>query len=199
MDKINKVLNFNNITIRNKLLAAYILTTFIPMVFLGFYFTFNMKEIAMQNAIIETSNKTDRVKKRIEELFKTVLDVSDSLSSDEKTINIINTLYPTPWDVVEAYFEYKKYNNVDKILYRYSNELQNISFLSENHTLMNGPYIVKVDENFRDRHSYIDSFKTDKNVWWSFITSVNTVTNAHSIALLRRIIHNNKTLAVMIL
>lgn len=80
MDKINKVLNFNNITIRNKLLAAYILTTFIPMVFLGFYFTFNMKEIAMQNAIIETSNKTDRVKKRIEELFKTVLDVSDSLS-----------------------------------------------------------------------------------------------------------------------
>lgn len=101
--------------------------------------------------------------------------------------------------MVEAYFEYKKYNNVDKILYRYSNELQNISFLSENHTLMNGPYIVKVDENFRDRHSYIDSFKTDKNVWWSFITSVNTVTNAHSIALLRRIIHNNKTLAVMIL
>ena len=66
--------------------------------------------------------------------------------------------------MVEAYFEYKKYNNVDKILYRYSNELQNISFLSENHTLMNGPYIVKVDENFRDRHSYIDSFKTDKNV-----------------------------------
>ncbi|MFC5467682.1 sensor histidine kinase [Cohnella suwonensis] len=123
----------NNLKLRTKLFLSFIAVVFVPVLIVGVLLTNELRNMALGNAMDQTSTNVQRVKARTAELMNVAYDSSYRLANDERLETVTNRRYETTYDVVQAYREYNDFKE-NRRLY---NEISNIRFYMDNPTLLN--------------------------------------------------------------
>ncbi|SDZ19066.1 two-component system, sensor histidine kinase YesM [Evansella caseinilytica] len=124
---------FNDMKIRNKLVFSFIVVVIIPVLIVGIFLTYELRQMALDNAIEQTNNDVDRIKKRTAEFLAAPIYVADNALFDQRLKELVNTDYESIFEVVAAY---KNYTDFDSII-RYYQEITNIRFYIDNPSMLN--------------------------------------------------------------
>lgn len=123
---------FNNLKLRTKLFLSFIVVVFIPVLIVGIFLTNELRNMALENAMDQTSTNVQRVKARTQELLNVAYDSSYRMANDERLATVSNKRYETVYEVVQAYREYQVFNE-NRMLYK---EISNLRFYMDNPTML---------------------------------------------------------------
>ncbi|MCR2802490.1 sensor histidine kinase [Paenibacillus soyae] len=154
----------NNLKLRHKLIASYILVVMIPVMIIGGVVVGYFRAQAMDRAIEQAINNVEKTKTQLTNMLRIPLEVSDKLLLDTGLERVATTRYES---VLELTKEYRAYEGF-KTFFKFYRELSGIRFYYENPTLINNLELIPVDEEIRDRHWYQQA-KASKNVNWYYI------------------------------
>lgn len=173
----------NDMKIRNKLILAFLLVVLVPVTFVGVLLTSEFKQAALNNAVRETDNSVERIKKLSTDILKIPTEISSSLLNDTRLIDLVNTRYETVYSVVKAYGEYQ---DIHKYLQSYSGLLSNIRLYVDNPTLVANWCYIQPDEKTVKSFWYTGAFKARDKIGWYYIED-ETKSNEKFLSLVRRI------------
>lgn len=122
----------NNLKLRTKLFLSFIVVVFIPVLIVGIFLTNELRNMALENAMDQTSTNVQRVKARTQELLNVAFDSSYRMANDERLATVSNKRYETVYEVVQAYREYQVFNE-NRMLYK---EISNLRFYMDNPTML---------------------------------------------------------------
>ncbi|MBM7837262.1 two-component system sensor histidine kinase YesM [Alkalihalobacillus xiaoxiensis] len=186
----------NSMTLRNKLIAAFILVVFVPVLIVGIFLTSELQQMALDNAVDDASSDMTRIKARLTEALVPSVYVSNSLFVDQRLKEVAETTYETTYDVVEAY---KNYTYLEDQV-RYYPEIENIRLYVQNETMLNNWRFIPVKETSEIVQTswYQDALKHNGLMNWSTIQSTEDHSDAFSVS---RVIHfaGTQTHAVLVI
>jgi two-component system sensor histidine kinase YesM len=188
------VLMMNNINIKRKLIISYLLVVFIPVLLIGIFLTYSLRQMAMNHATQQSINNVDKIKKRTEEVLKIPTDISSKIYSDKKLKSLVRSEYGSTLEVVMAYNDYTDFTD-DMRLY---NELSGIRFYSENQTLLNNWSIFKIDLETIDSPWFIDGLKNRGKIAWDYIPDATRQNNFY-LSLSREIFYDDMSFCGMLI
>jgi two-component system, sensor histidine kinase YesM len=163
---INRVLNrFNDISTRNKLLLSYVLLVFIPVIIVGIILTSGMKDMALNQSIAEAKTNVERLEKNISDILTIPTDFSNTLFADNILESIISTRYSRTIDVVEAYWQYTKFDDYLR-LYNY---IDSIMLYTENETIIENWRFMKITADIKASPWYKDAIVRKGMISWDYI------------------------------
>ncbi|MEK3881813.1 histidine kinase [Paenibacillus sp. PL2-23] len=154
----------NNLKLKHKLIASYILIVLIPVMMVGGVVVGYFREQAMDRAIQQATNNVDKIKSQLDNMLRIPLDVTDTLLLDKTMEAMATTRYESVLELTKAYRSYDGFKTFFK-LYR---EIGGIRFYYENPTLINNLELIPVDEEIKSRYWY-QKAKASKSVNWYFI------------------------------
>lgn len=174
----------NNISIRNKLILAFIIVVLIPTFFVGLLITFRFRQAAIDNAIVETDNSVKRVNKIAADMLRTPMEISGSLLFDTRLEKLLNTKYET---VVDAVIAYREYERIREYMTAYNRQIVNIKIYINNPTLVNNWVYIVPDENIKSSFWYKNTLNAKGGlIGWYYIED-ETKGNEKFLSLVRRI------------
>ncbi|ADU29461.1 cache domain-containing sensor histidine kinase [Evansella cellulosilytica] len=133
----------NDMKVRNKLVFSFILVVFVPILIVGVILTSELRQMALNNAIDQTTSDMTRIKTRISDALFPSVYVSNALLVDHRLNDLVNRTYDSTYDVVEAYRNFHIFDsNV-----RYYNEINDIRFYVKNDTMLNNWRIIPVNNH----------------------------------------------------
>lgn len=162
-----------NMKIRNKLIIAYVISTLIPILILGTVLTYRIRNMSINRAITEANTNNDRVKVRLDELLRTVTDVSDRIYLDKQLQEIVTKRYKSTWEVVEAYSGYKEFDD----LLRSYKEIKSIRFYADNETLLNNSQIINATPDIASQAWYVKTVENNGRLLWQYVEDKNSHEN----------------------
>ncbi|RIX52647.1 sensor histidine kinase [Paenibacillus nanensis] len=154
----------NNLKLKHKLIASYILIVMIPVLIVGGVVVGYFRAQAMDRAIEQATNNVEKIKTQMGDMLQIPLDISDTLLLDESLEIIATTRYESVLELTSAYRSYEGFQQYFK-LYR---EIGGMRFYYENPTLINNLELIPVDERVADSYWYKQA-KTSKSVRWYYI------------------------------
>ncbi|NBD26948.1 HAMP domain-containing protein [Paenibacillus sp. T1] len=123
----------NDLKLRTKLVLSFIFVAFVPVLIVGAFLTGELKNMALKNALEQTANNVERVKKRTGEVINVSYDISYRMSNDSRLETLANRHYESVYEVVKAYKEYPDIKDYIR-LYK---DISNIRLYVNNQTLLN--------------------------------------------------------------
>lgn len=154
----------NNLKLKHKLIASYILIVMIPVMIIGGVLVGYFRVQAMDRAIDQATNNVEKIKTQMANMLRMPLDVSDTLLLDKTMEKMATTRYESVLELTKAYRAYEGFRPFTK-LYR---EIEGVRFYYENPTLINNLELIPVDEEIRNRFWYQQA-KASKSVNWYYI------------------------------
>ncbi|WP_379224716.1 sensor histidine kinase [Paenibacillus sp. GCM10023250] len=119
--------------LRTKLVLSFIFVAFVPVLIVGAFLTGELQNMALDNALEQTANNVERVKKRTGEVINVSYDISYRMSNDSRLETLANRHYESVYEVVKAYKEYPDIKDYIR-LYK---DISNIRLYVNNRTLLN--------------------------------------------------------------
>jgi two-component system sensor histidine kinase YesM len=132
----------NNLKLRTKLFLSFIVVVFIPVLIVGVLLTQYLRDMALENAMEQTTTNVERVKARTAELINVAYDSSYRMANDRRLEVVSNRHYETVYEVVEAYREYQLFNE-NRRLYK---EISNLRFYIDNPTMLDNWEFIQPDQ-----------------------------------------------------
>ncbi|SFJ68167.1 two-component system, sensor histidine kinase YesM [Paenibacillus sp. UNC496MF] len=123
----------NDMKLRTKLVLSFIFAAFVPVLIVGVFLTGELQNMALDNALEQTANNVDRVKKRTGEVINVSYDISYRMSNDSRLETLANRHYESVYEVVKAY---KDYPDIKDYIRLYK-DISNIRLYVNNRTLLN--------------------------------------------------------------
>lgn len=157
---------FNNISISKKLLLSYVLVVLLPVLLIGLILTYRMKEMVIERSINEASVNVERIYTRLNDVLKLVIDVSDRSQLDQNLENLLLKKYNSTWEVVDAYFQYREFNNY--ITY-FNREINDIKLYSFNETMLDGGPLIKVTSAISNLYWFQQAVKENGKINFHYI------------------------------
>lgn len=157
---------FNNISISKKLLLSYVLVVLLPVLLIGLILTYRMKEMVIERSINEASVNVERIYTRLNDVLKLVIDVSDRSQLDQNLENLLLKKYNSTWEVVDAYFQYREFNNY--ITY-FNREINDIKLYSFNETMLDGGPLIKVTSAISNLYWFQQAVKENGRINFHYI------------------------------
>lgn len=154
----------NNLKLKHKLIASYIIIVMIPVLIVGGVVVGYFRTQAMDRAIEQATNNVEKIKTQMGDMLQIPLDISDTLLLDESLEIIATTRYESVLELTSAYRSYEGFQQYFK-LYR---EIGEMRFYYENPTLINNLELIPVDERVADSYWYKEA-KASKSVRWYYI------------------------------
>lgn len=155
----------NDISIRKKFVLSYIAVVLFPVLLVGLILTNGMRQLALDQAVHEATNNVDRVKKRITEIMRISIAISNKFYIDRSLENILEHRYTSTWEVVSSYLDYRA-------LEEYTNLYSEISVLrvySDNPTLLENWRIMKVTPEILNASWYQNALANKGRIHWRII------------------------------
>ncbi|WP_429372111.1 cache domain-containing sensor histidine kinase [Paenibacillus sp. DS2015] len=121
----------NNMKIQNKLIFSYILVVMIPFIIIGASVTGYFRELALNNAIAQTTNNVDKIKGQMTNILKVPIEISNKLYFDENLQTIINTNFQSNLELFQDYRNYKEFQSLIALY----TEISGIRFYHDNDTM----------------------------------------------------------------
>ncbi len=155
---------FNNISMKNKLIISYVFVVFIPVVLVGLILISDMRKTAIQKAIDETISNANKTERDLEEIFKTLLDVSNRIYVDNNLENIMAKKYQSAWEVVLAFRSYSAFNDY----INYYKAIRDIRFYMTKDNLLGDMKYLKTTDEIKNYPWYEKTISKRGLVSWEY-------------------------------
>lgn len=130
---------YNNLKLQSKLIIAFTIVAFLPLIFVGVFLTTQMKAMALQESIKDAETNLLRVVYEIEELIEFNDTLHSAIISDSDMYPAITTDYESPLDI---FFSYKAYSKMTSFEEMYEG-VDDIRIYAENPTMLNNMDFMK--------------------------------------------------------
>ncbi len=173
----------NDIKIRNKLMLAFVLVVFVPLVFAGAVLTSRFRQAALEDAVKDMDNAILRIKNSTEDILKVPINVSVELMFDSRLKKLVSTRHDSVLSVVMAY---REYDDINEKLRNHSGEISNIRLYVDNPTLIANWCYIQPEEEIVNSLWYLEAVKSKGLIGWNYIPD-ETKANEKFFSLVRKI------------
>jgi two-component system sensor histidine kinase YesM len=156
---------FNDISIRKKLIISYILVVIVPVLLVGMILTGSMRRLALDQAVHESSVNVDRVKKRITDIMRVSKAISDKLYIDKNLLEVLNHRYNSTWEVVKTYWGYRTLDDYPTVY----NDISLVRIYSTNPTILENWRFMKATSAILQSSWYQEALINNGKISWSYI------------------------------
>ena len=165
MKYFSKVIRlFTNKKIKIKLLGIYLIATVIPILLVGFYLNYNMRNVVLNNTINEVNANVDKLEMRLNTTLDRATNISDLIYINGDLKRLLGQSYENN---LEVYNAYKEYPIFDEYL-KYYNEVENIRFFMTKEMITDS-HFVYADEDVRSQYWYKKAVEKEGRISWEFI------------------------------
>ncbi|QMV45211.1 sensor histidine kinase [Cohnella cholangitidis] len=152
--------------LRTKLILSFVAVVFLPVLLVGVLLTNELRNMALSNAMEQTSANVQRVKARTAELINVAYDSSYRMANDARLEAVSNRRYESVYEVVEAYREYQVFNE-NKRLYK---EISNLRFYMDNPTMLDNWEFIQPQDDIKSSDWYRKALSSSNGkVSWYFL------------------------------
>ncbi|MGG0823326.1 sensor histidine kinase [Paenibacillus turicensis] len=171
----------NNLKLKHKLFALFVLVVLIPILIIGGGITYYFSKEATDRAISQASNDVQKIKNQLASLFRVPISISNTLMVDKALKKVVTTNYTNVSELTNAYLDYKEFPNY-KRLYR---EITGIRFYVNNPTLINNTEIIPTNPSIISQNWY-KSVMDRREMGWFYVRSSED-TSINSLSLVRQL------------
>lgn len=171
----------NDIRIKNKMVFAFILVAFVPVLIVGVFLTAAFRQNVLEQATQQVGSNVERVKLQTNGIMRLPLEISDKLMSDSRLMEVVNTNYANTYAVVAAYRDYRDFRDYVRL---YS-EIANIRFYYDNPSMLENWEFIRITPEIRGLSWFKKSMEED-GVHWFYIAD-ETRNNEKYLSLVRKI------------
>ncbi len=171
----------NDIRIKNKMIASFILVVFVPILIVGVFLTSSFRQNVLDQATQQVGSNVERVKTQIANIVRMPLEISDNLLSDARLMNVVNMHYPTTYSVVAAYREYRDFRDSVKLY----NEIHNVRFYYTNPTMLDNWEFLRVTPE-KTREPWFKQATEEDGIRWLYVED-ETKGNEKFLSLVRKV------------
>ncbi|MCK0470619.1 sensor histidine kinase [Halalkalibacter sp. APA_J-10(15)] len=159
----------NNITLRRKLILSFIIVVFVPLLIVGVFLTYELRQISLNNVVEQSTSDINRIQTRISEALLPIVYLSNQSLADEGLKDLVNHEYETVFEVVDAYKNYPVFeHNI-----RFYNEISNIRLYTNNETMLNNWRFIPIDPEIVRRTWFQQTVEAKGMMRWEFTDHLN--------------------------
>src|SRR5690625_918875 len=182
---------FTNKKIKTKLLGIYLIVIVIPILLVGFYLNYSMRNVVLNNAINEVDANVDKMEMRLNTTLNRAISISDLIYINKDLKKVVEQTYQSN---LEIYNAYKEYPIFDEYL-KYYQEIENIHFFMTKEMITDS-HFVYADETIRNKDWYQKAVEKKGHISWEYIQ--DRWTNKYYLTLTRAIYgEKNELLGVL--
>jgi len=165
MKHVNKmILLATNQKIKIKLLGIYLIATVIPILLVGFYLNYSMRDVVLDNTINEVNANVDKLEMRLNTTLDRAISISDLIYINGDLKRLLSQSYESNLEIYNAYIKHPIFDEYLK----YYNEVENIRFFMTKEMITNSHFIY-ADEDIRSQHWYKKAVEKEGHISWEFI------------------------------
>lgn len=180
-------------SVKNKLLAIFLIILLIPTILTGLYLTTEIRQNLIHTKTMEIEKNNERIERDIINSLAPIIRVSDWIYQDSELVDLVTHHYQSTYEVYDAY---KNYEDFDDYL-RYYPEIQHIRFYVNNHTLMDSTGIYYAKPGIVSTSWYQEAVKSKGLINW--IQLVDPVTGKEQFTLIRSVYDNYQLVGVLLI
>lgn len=155
---------FNDMKMRQKLLISYIFVVLIPVLIIGIILSFELRNMALNDAVKEATTNVDRTETRIQQLLKVPTDISGRLFFDNKLQELLLTKYTSKYDL---FMQYKSYDTLAGYVNAYD-ELANIRLYPFTKNMMENWNIMRLTPRITSSKWYREVMDNNGTMIWRY-------------------------------
>lgn len=160
---------FNDMKLRNKMVLSYMLFFILPFMIVGFFVVQEFRQTALERATEQAESTVERVKSRVHELLGVPALLANQLSLDTDLEDVATTRYQDVFQVVDAYWNYKKF----KTFLDFNTEVSRFKVYVDNPTLIDNWEFTPLDRETRDAFWYRSAIDQTGRLGWYYFRSVS--------------------------
>ncbi|MBW5445155.1 HAMP domain-containing protein [Cohnella sp. CFH 77786] len=173
----------NNIRLKNKLIISIVVVVFIPVLLVGTILTASYRQNVLDQATQQTRNNVDKIKKRVSDILRVPIEISNKLQVDDRLSNLVNTRYEHIFDLVKALWDFRNFRDYVQIY----KEIDNVRFYTANPLPINNWEFLSADESVKNSDWYREALdKSSSSIGWHYVPD-ETKGNRPYLSLVRRI------------
>lgn len=153
-----------NKKIKIKLLGIYLIATVIPILLVGFYLNYSMRNVVLKNTINEVNANVDVLEMRLNTTLDRATNISDLIYINGDLKRLLGQSYESNLEIYDAY---KKHPIFDEYL-KYYNEVENIRFYMTKEMITDS-HFVYADKDVRNQSWYKKAVEKEGHISWEFI------------------------------
>ncbi len=155
---------FTNKKVKTKLLGTYLIATVIPILLVGLYLNYSMRDVVLNNAINDVDANVDKLEMRLNAILDRAISISDLIYINEDLKKLLNQEYESN---LEIYTAYQNHPIFDEYL-KYYSEVENIRFYMTKEMITDS-HFVHADEEIRNKDWYQRAVNKKGYITWEFI------------------------------
>ncbi|WP_238456173.1 sensor histidine kinase [Lederbergia galactosidilytica] len=179
--------SFTNRKVKIKLLGIYLAVTVIPILLIGFYLNYSMRDVVLNNTINEVDANVDKLEMRLNTILDRAISISDQLYISNDLKKVLEQEYESNLEIYNAYAAYPIFDNY----LRYYNEIENIRFYMTKEMITNSQFVY-ADQETRNQEWYQGAVERQGRISWEYIPDKWTKTSY--LTLTRSVYGNNREL-----
>ncbi|XID92947.1 sensor histidine kinase [Paenibacillaceae bacterium WGS1546] len=160
---------FNDMKLRNKMVLSYMLFFILPFMIVGFFVVQEFRQTALERATEQAESTVERVKSRVHEMLGVPALLANQLSLDTDLEDVATTRYQNVFQVVDAYWNYKKF----KTFLDFNTEVSRFKVYVDNPTLIDNWEFTPLDGETRAAFWYRSAIEQTGRLGWYYFRSVS--------------------------
>lgn len=152
-----------DLKIRKKLLSIYLLVTVIPILLVGVYLNYAIRNVVIDNALYEAESNVDKMEMRLNTILTRVTNISDLIYLNRDMYSLLNEQY---LNNLEIYHAYNRYPIFDDYL-KYYDEIENIQFYMEKDMITNSQFI-HAESKHTETDWYQEALENRGKITWVY-------------------------------
>lgn len=150
-----------DLKIRYKLLGVYLLATVIPIMLVGAYLNFGMRDVVLNNTLYETEANLEKIEMQLDTVLSRITKISDLIYLNRDMDTLLNEDYQS---LLEIYDAYNQYPIFDEYL-KYYDEIETIQFYMSKEMITNS-YFIHANEEIVQQDWYKEAVQNQGRIIW---------------------------------
>jgi len=155
---------FTNKKVKTKLLGTYLIATVIPILLVGLYLNYSMRDVVLKNAINDVDANVDKLEMRLNAILDRAISISDLIYINDDLKKLLNQEYESN---LEIYTAYQNHPIFDEYL-KYYSEVENIRFYMTKEMITDSHFIF-ADADIQKKDWYQTAVDKKGYITWEFI------------------------------
>ncbi len=186
----------DNTKLREKLMIAYMIVVFLPVLLVGFILSYSIRTNIVDNAMREATVNVERVYSRVDDVMKLVMDISYKMQMDQELEDLLLADYKSTQEVFDAYFRYREFENTINL---YSNRIRDIRIYSSNKSLLDSGQFVKLTAEKMKDEWYKKVDIADGRICWQYLPNEARIDSSMCLTRIVRTLSSYKVLGALII
>ncbi|ENH97842.1 two-component system sensor kinase [Gracilibacillus halophilus YIM-C55.5] len=178
---------FHQLKVKHKLLGIYLIVTAIPVLFVGAYVNYGMRDVVLNHTLSEAESNVDKLEMRMQSICNRMTNISDQIYLNRDLKELLARDYDTALEVYNAYHQYPVFSDY----LNYYDEIANIRFFMTKEMITDS-HFIHADRAVRNKNWYQEAMAKKGKISWVYMQDYWT--NEHYLALTRAVYGQSKQL-----